>query len=236
MKCCLLLLSGCGVLLIPDDWETRKGTSDTASPTDTGEEVDSGLDDNRPPLADAGRDRVAEVDEIIELDGSGSFDPDGDALTCQWDLTDKPVESVSVLLNADRCDASFLIDAEGEYVFSLVVSDGRANSLPDRMTVIASSRYDPPVADAGDDQVVRPGDTVYLDGSGSWDPYGQSLDYTWTFSSLPGGSVAALFLATTASAMFVTDVEGVYVVQLVVSDGRTESNPDLATIVAVPAK
>ena len=42
---------------------------------------------NRPPVADAGRDRVVRAGMLIRLSGSGSFDPDGEIVLYEWDLT-----------------------------------------------------------------------------------------------------------------------------------------------------
>ncbi|NMB74363.1 MAG: hypothetical protein GYA21_04450, partial [Myxococcales bacterium] len=39
---------------------------------------------NRAPVAEAGPDRVAVLGAPLELDGSQSRDPDGDALTFEW--------------------------------------------------------------------------------------------------------------------------------------------------------
>jgi len=73
----------------------------------------------------------------------------------------------------------------------------------------------PPVADAGDDQVVEQaylgGADVTLDGSGSSDPDGDDITYLWTWdsSSTTGVSpVISLPLGTTAITLVVTDTKG----------------------------
>ena len=78
----------------------------------------------------------------------------------------------------------------------------------------------PPTADAGADQSIRAGDTVDLDGSGSDDDNtaSASLVYSWTFTSVPMGSMANLNAANTATPSFVADVNGTYVLELVVTD------------------
>ncbi len=78
-----------------------------------------------------------------------------------------------------------------------------------------------PTAEAGPDQAVRVGDTVFLDGSASFDDNTPtaSLAYSWSFSSLPAGSSAVLQGANPVSPTFFVDVDGTYAVQLVVTDG-----------------
>lgn len=58
----------------------------------------------------------------------------------------------------------------------------------------------PPVADAGPDQAVKGGDQVTLDGSGSVDPGGAPLGFTWREK---GGKSVTLSSATTSKATFV---------------------------------
>lgn len=77
----------------------------------------------------------------------------------------------------------------------------------------------PPVAVAGLDQAVVTGQTVQLDGSGSNDPNGDPLTFSWTIASRPAGSASVLSGATTVNPTFVADVAGVYVVELSVNDG-----------------
>ena len=82
-----------------------------------------------------------------------------------------------------------------------------------------------PVADGGDDQTVFVGDAASLDGSGSYDPdKNYPLTYEWLVVSKPEGSAAILSESVNAddsggSQVFIeTDVNGDYVVQLVVTD------------------
>jgi hypothetical protein len=77
-----------------------------------------------------------------------------------------------------------------------------------------------PVADAGQDQSVTTGSTVYLDGTGSSDADGDSITYSWVFASKPANSNASLSNATMATPTFVADVDGTYEVELTVSDGE----------------
>ena len=78
------------------------------------------------------------------------------------------------------------------------------------------------------------GATVRLDGSGSADPQELALFFEWSFVELPPGSAATLTAAATPKPYFVADVEGAYVVSLVVSNGTMTSEPVTGTITAGP--
>jgi outer membrane protein assembly factor BamB len=90
----------------------------------------------------------------------------------------------------------------------------------------------PPVADAGSDQSVQTGSLVTLDGSASTDPDGDTLTYNWTITSRPGGSAVGLSLSNTVNPEFTPDVDGTYVISLVVNDGTVDSDPDTVTVTA----
>lgn len=89
-----------------------------------------------------------------------------------------------------------------------------------------------PLADAGVDQYVVTGSLVTLNGSGSNDPDGSSVSYTWSFVSMPEGSAAVLSDPTAVSPTFTADRDGTYVLSLVVSDGELSSAADTVTVTA----
>ena len=83
-----------------------------------------------------------------------------------------------------------------------------------------------PIADAGDDLgddlTIAVGDTVYLNGSDSYDPDGDTLSFTWTFHAEPDGSNSVLVDPFTATPSFYADVVGVYTISLQVEDGSCD--------------
>jgi len=190
---------------------------------------------NSPPVADAGADQSAKTGEPVTLDGSASTDADGDLLTYQWALTEQPGGSVASLSDANTVDPSFTPDVDGEYVLTLTVSDGEATGVADQVTVTAATPNSAPTADAGEDQSVLVSDVVTLNGSASADPDGDALLYSWRFVSRPAGSSAPLQDAETVNPTFTADVEGDFVIELLVGDGEVDSNTDNVTVSATKA-
>lgn len=93
-----------------------------------------------------------------------------------------------------------------------------------------------PVARPGQDRSANVGDVVKLDGSGSFSGSGGSLRSRWALVSVPQGSGAAFSAADSTTPSFVPDREGVYVAQLIVTEGSTPSVPStVSVIVAAPA-
>ncbi|NIR67802.1 MAG: hypothetical protein GWO10_29475 [candidate division Zixibacteria bacterium] len=91
---------------------------------------------NTPPVADGGDDQVVECacntaeGTRITLDGSGSYDVDGDALTYRWTgpFIESPADEVGPTVTLeDGCP--------GEYVITLVVNDGTEDSEPNEVVI-----------------------------------------------------------------------------------------------------
>lgn len=187
---------------------------------------------NSAPLADAGIDQNLVAGTQVTLNGSSSRDPDGDELTYDWTLNSKPAGSAAVLNAIDIEQPTFVADVKGTYAVSLVVNDGNAYSTPDSVVVTASGTNSAPVARTGDDQTVKTSTQVLLNGSGSSDPDGDELTYTWTLNSWPAGSTAIISASSSVQATLVCDVEGNYTISLVVNDGSANSAPDSIVVTA----
>jgi hypothetical protein len=93
-----------------------------------------------------------------------------------------------------------------------------------------------PVAEAGADQWVSAGSEVFLDGGASRDDDSDHLTYHWSFAALPPGSYAALSHPGAAQPTFVADLEGDYLLQLIVNDGHQDSVAATVTITATGAQ
>ncbi len=173
------------------------------------------------------------IGSTIHLDGSQSYDPDGDPITYQWSFVSKPAGSLATLSNPNIINPTFTADVHGTYIIQLIVSDLWTQSAP--ATVEVSFSNVQPVADAGTSQSSIVGKTVILNGSGSSDANGDPLTYQWSFTSFPTGSEAVIASPTSVITNFVPDQPGTYVVQLIVNYGYVDSDPNTVQIQVVPA-
>ena len=107
---------------------------------------------NRTPVANAGQDQtLTQVNfSVINLDGSASNDPDGDALSYNWAFQQTPDNSQSVLQNKSSVTPSFVPDQFGVYVIELTVTDGfdASNTSLVTITIQASQSSLQAIADA----------------------------------------------------------------------------------------
>lgn len=190
-------------------------------------------DENRPPFSDAGEPvRTVFVGDVVQLDGSASFDPDGDPLTYEWELFPPP-GSMAMLDDPTAVMPTFIADVPGEYLVSLNVNDGHLDSGLCHIDVIAveGGANQPPVADAGMYDPVPVISTVQLDGSGSSDPDGDALMYMWSVLA-PDGSMVMLSDPMIVDPTFEATMVGTYTATLVVNDGTVDSDPSMALIEA----
>jgi len=90
-----------------------------------------------------------------------------------------------------------------------------------------------PIADAGPDQALRPGDEAQLDGSGSSDNLTatEDLGFSWSLISAPAGSAASLSGLDIPTPSLLIDAVGRYEIDLVVTDeAGNVSAPDTVVI------
>ncbi len=172
----------------------------------------------------------------VVLDGTPSTDPDGDPLTYRWALIVQPSGSSAALSSATSPRPTFVADLAGSYTATLVVNDGKSDSLSSIVSIIATAGNAAPVARAGVAQSTVPGATVRLDGSASSDANSDPLSYRWTLSSRPTGSAAAFSSSSTnALTSFVPDIVGSYVATLVVNDGTLDSATSSVSVTVTTA-
>lgn len=146
------------------------------------------LTGNHAPAAAAGADRSVTGGDAVALDGSGSTDQDGDALTYAWTQTGGAGVELS---GASAARATFTApNAEADLTFTLLVTDAGGLFDTDTVTVhvVPPAGNRAPVAAAGPAQAAAEGDAIVLDGSQSSDPDGDSLAYAW--SQTAGTAVA----------------------------------------------
>lgn len=137
---------------------------------------------NTAPIANAGTDANVVLGSSVVLDGSGSFDPDGDPISLyQWQVVSTPANSGLGSWASSEITPAFVPDTSGVFVISLTVSDGLASSTADEVFINVNENL-PPVAVATADlaQGYAPL-VVNFDGSQSYDPESGPLSYAWDF-------------------------------------------------------
>lgn len=97
---------------------------------------------NVPPVADAGPDREVEIGATVQLDGSGSSDPDEDPRAYGWSFTEKPVGSAATLSDPASVNPTFVADVPGEYMVQLIVNDGTVDSDPDLVAIATFEQFE----------------------------------------------------------------------------------------------
>lgn len=178
---------------------------------------------NTAPVANAGVDIEVTVGETADLNAGGSSDSDGDTLSYLWTLESAPTGSAAALSSTNTLDSSLTTDLVGDYVVSLVVDDGTIDSATDTITITALAINNPPVA------IISPhdlelGSPIYLNGSSSYDPDGDSMTSSWTITGPTGSSVTSLNNDDTLTPDFTPDIQGTYKIKLFLDDGRDVSD------------
>ena len=180
---------------VADDWS---GNVFLGEAPDNGDIVYVGFGDGSPGKGYVARlayspgntrpDAVATVDPeflpdppfAFQFDGTGSFDEDGDDLSYEWDFGDGD--------HSSAVSPNHVYDAEGTYLVTLTVDDGRGKTDTDVVTVTAgNSPPGPPTIDHPLNY--RGGGAIELAGSatdpedGPLDP---ATDFSWTVRLIHG--------------------------------------------------
>lgn len=186
---------------------------------------------NHPPEAHAGNDQTVSEGALVNLNGSDSYDPDGEYLSYSWVQTAGPTVQLSHAGVANPSFTTPLVGPAGATLtFALTVSDGIDTST-DTVNILVENVNHPPVANAGADQTRNEAATVELDGTASSDPDMDTLSFQWTQVS---GQTVTLSDPSSAKPNFTAPLVGLggetVVLELVVSDGLAVSPPDQVAV------
>ena len=164
---------------------------------------------NAAPIADAGPPQTVAPGEEFILSARASVDPDGAIAAYTWTLPDGTTQPRERIAHS--------IDTPGTYRIGLRVEDnfGGGTAVDHDETRITVNAQ--PVAQAGVDRLVAPGDQVTLDAAASFDPDGDIATYRWEFDD---GFAAQDTAQVTRS----YDMPGTWTAQLVVADAAGVGN------------
>ena len=192
-------------------------------------------DVNRAPIADIDVSPDADITTAtqVTLDGSDSYDPDGDLITYNWSQPSGQGIVLSLADINDQSIANFTASSAGTYTFTLTVSDGL---LSDSEVVIVTvgDVNQAPIADIDvildpNTEVITTETQVTLDGSSSYDPDGDPISsYTW---SQPSTQNISLSTTNGTSTNFTATSAGTYTFTLTVSDGDLSGSSEVIVVV-----
>lgn len=175
---------------------------------------------NQPPLANSTPVTTsATVGQAIAFSGSASLDPDGTVVSYSWNFGDGT--------SATGSAATKTYTTAGTFTVTLTVTDnGGATGTSTSVVTVQAAANVSPVAKAGPDATVAPGQTLVFSGSGSSDSDGTISSYSWNFGN-----------GTSATGMTVNvsyPAAGTYTATLTVTDntGATATDTVIVTVKA----
>lgn len=212
----------------------RLTVTDNDGATDTDEIVVTVTDNNLPPVADAGMPQAVEESDAVQLDGSGSEDPDGSIVAYQWERTVGPAVVLNSTALAMPTFVAPLADAIESITFKLTVTDDGGLMATDTVEITVSPRNQPPTAKAGADANALELTEALLDGSASTDPDGQISSFSWTQTQGTDVMLSDDSLATPTFATPDVAVAIVLTFRLTVTDNSGDSASDLVSVTVFP--
>ena len=172
----------------------------------------SSCNDN--PIANAGSDQSIRKDDTVTFDGSLSNDPDGSIVSYDWSYNGTTLTTgVNGTYNTATTPA-------GIYNILLTVTDNIGAIATDTVTITITNT--PPVAHAGNDQIINLGESVTLDGSGSSDSDGNITDYSWYEGGVAVGSGSSITLTNLTA--------GLHTITLTVTDNNNNTHSDTVDV------
>ena len=170
---------------------------------------------------------VAKVGSTNWFSGVSSSGAHGQLISYHWQLAAKPLTSSAQMQNESSADAFFVADVQGDYEVLVTVKnvdDGLEASATIAIYVDEVTQNSPPIANVSyNERNYSVDETVTLAATDSRDLDGDQLFYTWLLLDKPDNSSVSLTNQTGEFLEFNADVEGSYVIRLMVSDEQDSS-------------
>jgi hypothetical protein len=165
------------------------------------------------PVPDAGPDQTVYQGSTVILDGSGSYDADGDSIGYEWNFVSKPGSGSEQIQNKFEVDGSFPADQVGTYVMSLTVYSQGTPHITDNVSITVEPLPPVSVMFSSDTGIVADlclltgnfdlgGDTYYFEDCNIYAYQGTStyVVITNNYPSFPGAEVVGITLSSPGSA------------------------------------
>ena|SRR6476660_581929 len=189
---------------------------------------------NHRPLVKAGPDQIVKENEMVVLHGIANDSDLGDKISYSWRQIAGPVAKLS---HSNTMNPSFIapnVSADTQMRFALTVTDnkGATSISPAIVTITIKHINHAPIANAGTDQTVSPGDIVNLNAENSEDLDKDQIKYSWI--QIEGPNVK-LDGANTSIATFTAptniSADTILVFKLTVKDSKNASNTAIVKII-----
>ena len=177
---------------------------------------------NHRPVANAGEDRVINPDSTVVLDGTESYDIDGQVVSFNWEQLSG--EEVSVVF-PDSVIAQFVMPDDGFVDIKLTIVDNEGKPATDTVRYTVN---EPPIAHAGGDMEAGFSVVVLLDGSGSTDESSEITSYIW--EQLSGDNVSLFSSDQQVATIYTPEINTLLSFSLTVFDEQGLSDKDTANI------
>ncbi len=224
--------------LVQGSYNFMLKVTDNSGATDTDTVIVTVDVPNQSPTANAGVDQtITAPANTVNLDGSGSYDPDGSLSSYSWAKVSGP--GTITISNSNTATPSVIGLQAGSYVFELIVADNKGATAKDQVTITVNPKPGQPnqlpVANAGNNLTITlPVSSINLNAGSSFDPDGTITAYSWQQLSGPSTSMIAggSSVAPTVSQL---DMVGQYTFDLTVTDNNGATSQDQVTVTVNPS-
>ncbi len=189
---------------------------------------------NKLPFTNAGKDSVITLPmDSLQLDGSASYDEDGNIIKYQWTFVSGPVTPVLSTPVAVKTVAGRLV--QGTYYFKLTTWDNKYEPSQDMVMIKVNPPLpppnQPPVAFAGADTSVTLPDSIRFTATAA-DPDGTIIKYEW--KQITGPSLSFISTPNTPATTVSNLTAGVYYFSVTVWDNRYVAVRDVVKLTVNP--